>query len=56
MMPVIKCSTWRSGLQFYCKYCDKVHRHGFGNGSRACHCNKETPYSKTDYYLVEETQ
>ena len=56
MMPIIKCQRWRSGLMFYCKYCKKTHKHGFGNGSRSPHCSEETPYTETDYYLILEEE
>jgi len=45
-------------VEFFCPYCTKYHRHGFGadnfEGHRSAHCTGTTPLSKTGYYLVAE--
>lgn len=52
MIPLIEAKSWNAGLQFFCKYCKKIHRHGFGDGNRHAHCMKQTPYTETGYDLI----
>lgn len=37
---------------FYCKYCNKNHKHGLGNGYRSPHCFKGGYRNFGDYYLI----
>jgi len=56
--PIIAC--WRVSdysVGFYCKFCKKVHTHGWGdgnpNGHRCAHChNSDSAYDKTGYVLM----
>lgn len=36
--------------KFWCRYCNKWHQHGQGDGHRSAHC-WDSPYSKTGYIL-----
>lgn len=39
--------------EFFCKYCEDVHRHGLSTGHRSAHCKSEkSPYKKTGYILT----
>lgn len=52
-IPIIH--AWREGRQliFWCPYCRKEHYHGLGDGHRAAHCFRESPYRETGYILEE---
>ena len=40
------------GIEFVCKYCRKIHRHGRGEGHRVAHChNEKSGYEQTGYVL-----
>lgn len=52
--PVVLCDEREDGvcgLQFYCEYCKKIHKHGTGEGHRVAHCFGDTPYTKSGYIL-----
>lgn len=36
---------------FWCKYCNKLHHHGQGDGHRVAHCDKNSPYHDKGYIL-----
>ena len=36
----------------WCKYCEKWHEHGIGEGHREANCNGDTPYVRTGYNLA----
>ena len=47
--PLVTC--WKIDdyhYSFYCKFCDRIHNHGLGNGHRVSHCD----YWKKGYGLV----
>jgi len=55
--PVILCEerkdvTIKGMMEFYCKYCKIIHRHGLGEGHRVAHCIKETPFIKSGYIIT----
>lgn len=39
------------GLEFYCPYCNMMHRHGVGEGTRQSHCNNSILKNK-EYRIV----
>ncbi len=39
-------------LMVWCRYCDKWHSHGQGEGHREAHCSESTPYTLTGYNLA----
>lgn len=44
------------GLEFFCIFCGKVHKHG-GAGHKVDHCtNHSSPFKKTGYYLRQKLE
>jgi len=57
-IPIVYAFTdGRTTSEFFCKYCNKEHRHGFGEGHRSAHCsNQNSPYNKTGYIIKYDTK
>ncbi len=55
-METIKCYRHGNNLVFFCRYCNKEHKHGLMEGHRVAHCgyDKESPYRTDGYILVED--
>lgn len=55
-IPVILCRERKSfyqGLEFYCEYCKRIHKHGRGAGFRSSHCIKPaSPFLTTGYIIT----
>lgn len=40
------------GIEVWCNFCNKWHRHGIGEGHRVAHCHSEkSPYARTGYII-----
>ena len=54
-IPIVYCThrkDYPQGLEFFCIFCGRVHKHGSGEGHRVAHCtNNFSPFKKTGYYL-----
>ena len=59
--PVVKCFGRESNIfmfKFWCPFCQKWHRHGYGKGHRVAHCilNPDSPLEKTGYIIQPYTK
>ena len=54
--PILKAAPRKDGkgLKVFCRYCNRWHAHGNGEGHRLAHCAKNTPYTKTGYVLRKD--
>ena len=49
--PILDARPTASGLEVWCKHCNKWHQHGKGDGHRTAHCPPGSPYYETGYVL-----
>ncbi len=43
-------------FKFWCPFCQKWHRHGYGKGHRSAHCFSSTPFDDTGYIVIPYTK
>ncbi len=56
-IPILLCKDNGSNYYFYCKYCQKIHKHGRQEGHRVAHCTNEySPYHIKGYVLKLESK
>lgn len=54
--PCLTAIKIGNSLYSWCKYCERWHIHGLGDGHRVAHCHSNTPYNKRGYILKERTK